>query len=37
MNFEGYLGKMKSIQSEFLEFVENDENVEDNFQNLIYF
>ncbi|KAK8840827.1 hypothetical protein M9Y10_027653 [Tritrichomonas musculus] len=34
MNIEEYFDKIKSIQSEFLEFIENDENVEGNFQNL---
>ena len=34
MNIEKYLDEIKSIQSGFLEFIENDENVETNFQNL---
>ena len=35
MDIEKYLDKMRSIQSNFLEFIENDENVEEEFQNLI--
>ena len=34
MNIEEYLDDMSSIQSEFLEFIDDDENTEEKFQNL---
>ncbi|KAK8841567.1 hypothetical protein M9Y10_027191 [Tritrichomonas musculus] len=36
MNIDKYLDEMKCIQLQFLEFIEDDENVEENFQNLCF-
>ena len=35
MNFQEYSNKMKDIQSKFLEFLDNEDNIEENYENLI--
>lgn len=35
MNLNDYVEKMKSIQSNFLDYIDNDDNSEEKYQNLI--
>lgn len=37
MNFQEYLDQNKEIQSNILNYIENDENCDQNFQNLTSF